>query len=455
MASPSARPSEAAPFHCSKAELGCWLSVVRRCRPRFQSPPLRAPRGGGLVALPGEAAALGLGPQLGPVLRPGAARDQVDHAGQRVGAVEARGRAAHDLDLRQLERQGAAEVEGAARLVDRHAVHQQAHEARVAAAHEGRGLQPQAAGASGREAGRLLQQRDQGRGLALVDALGVEHRGAGAQGRERRLAARGGHQHLLAHGAGAQPRLEAHVLGADRDLGAALQLEAGRAHAQAVVARGQGGELEAPLRAGQELARAIGAFEAQGQVRDALSVGGADGAGEPAWAVGLGQGGGHRQRGEGAGQSGAVQHASLPFQRRLDAKWRTGGSRKEGRRRVLSLFTREASVQFRRAGFLASGSSLASWPSPALVGRVTRRPQAACTSEAGSPVTVAGPRRIRTCFPFTLPQREAPDGTTRPVCRAGRGVSRVSPARLRTSARRATRDLAGRGHLLAAGDSIG
>ena len=58
------------------------------------------------------------------------------------------------------------------------------------------------------------------------------------------------------------------------------------------------------------------------------------------------------------------------------------------------------------AGFLAPGSS------PRLLGLPRfpewRRFVRAYLLEAGSPATVAGPRRFSTCFPFTLPKREAP-----------------------------------------------
>ena len=99
---------------------------------------------------------------------------------------------------------------------------------------------------------------------------------------------------------------------------------------------------------------------------------------------------------------------------RARSRPRAAGQRRQKKRRRVgrpgthggSSFTREASrTSTVRAGFLAPGSSPRSRPSPGL-SRVAAPFER--LRGAGSPATVARPRRLSTCFPITLPQREAP-----------------------------------------------
>src|SRR5205085_1736179 len=94
-------------------------------------------------------------------------------SGERVRAVEAAGRAAHDLDAVELEGKQRPQVVLAARLVDGHAVHEDAREVGFAPAHEERALQAESAVAGDGDAGDLFQQREDGRGLPLRDAIGI------------------------------------------------------------------------------------------------------------------------------------------------------------------------------------------------------------------------------------------------------------------------------------------
>ncbi len=150
----------------SSARSGCSarsLSVVSRCTPAFQSKPAARPRRRAEEALPVEGAALALGAKRRALARPRASRLQAHDAGQGVGPVEAARRAAHDLDALELEGQGGAEVEGAARLVDRHPVHEHARVARLAPADEHGGLEARLAGARGGDARHFLEERQERR----------------------------------------------------------------------------------------------------------------------------------------------------------------------------------------------------------------------------------------------------------------------------------------------------
>ena len=261
MRSSSFSPAESAAAVCSKRLLGVSLSVLRRCAPRFQSKAPRAPDGRAEPALPVERAALALGPQRGRLSGGGAPRLQAHDARERVGPVEAAGRAAHDLDPLQLEGQRGAEVVGAARLVDRHAVDHHARVARLAAADEHGALLPRLAAARRRDARHVLQQRQQRRRRAVVDLVALEHVHAHAERRQRGLAARGAHHHALRDGRGRSTRSRVRLGLADRDCGAVAQLQAGRVDEQAVGAGREGRDAERPVGPGRHAANAVGALE--------------------------------------------------------------------------------------------------------------------------------------------------------------------------------------------------
>ena len=182
---PRSAPTEAAPAVCSKALLGCSLSVVSRDAPAFQSKPSAAPRRPAAIAHPVEAPALGLEAQAGPGADGRAPGHEVQDAAQRVGPVQAARRAAHDLDPLHLEDGEGAEVERAAGLVGGHAVDEDAPEVRGAAAQEDRPLHAHAAGAGHAHARDLLQDVEQVRRLLLRDADAFHDVGGDAEGGAR------------------------------------------------------------------------------------------------------------------------------------------------------------------------------------------------------------------------------------------------------------------------------
>ncbi len=362
-------------------------------------------RGPALEATLIEAPALAFRPQaeaLSGFRPPG---EDLDDARQGVGAVEAARGAAHHLDPLQLEGQQAAEVEAAAGLVHRDPVHQDAGEARFAAAHEGRRLQARSPRARSGDPRRLLEELEERGRRALGDPVAVPGGGAGPEGGERSLAPGGRDHHLLAQRRRREHEIEAGGAGVDPDPRLGQENEAGGGHDQDVLAGGQACHLIAPFRARDQRAWAGRADQGEGEGRHRPAIGRPYRTGEHSRP---GRQGGREERGsepesEGDGQGKKAHDSSL---RRPDATGvRGGGKALEGWPDVLELLhARKPRGLSVRAGFLAPGSSPRLQPSPGLPEwrRVLR------LKEAGSPATVAGPRRPRTCFPITPPKREAP-----------------------------------------------
>ena len=234
-------PAESAAAVCSKRLFGSSLSVVSRCTPAFQSKAPRAPdvapRKRCQSAEPPSPSARSDGLSPGPR----AAGLQADDPGERVRPVEAARRAAHDLDALELEGHGGAEVEGAARLVHRHAVHEHARVARLAPADEDGGLEARLAGARGGDARHLLQERQERGRRPVVDALAVEHVGGDAERGERRLPAGRAHHHALGDGRRGEDEVELARPGGraglpTRDRRGLAQLEAGGVDRRRVLA---------------------------------------------------------------------------------------------------------------------------------------------------------------------------------------------------------------------------
>ena len=124
-----------------------------------------------------------------------AARDQVDHAADRAGAVERRHRAADDLDALDVGEGIDAEVERAGcvgGIVQRHAVAQHQHGVRVGAADEHAGIAAGTAGLADADAGDGGERIGQRGVAAFLDGLAVDHRDAGGDVEHRRGDARGG-----------------------------------------------------------------------------------------------------------------------------------------------------------------------------------------------------------------------------------------------------------------------
>ena len=380
-ASRSCAPAESAAAVCSKRLFGSSLSVVRRCTPAFQSKRPRAPDVAHEPALPVEGAALALGAERRALARARAAGLQAHDTGQRVVPVEAARRAAHDLDPLELERQDGAEVEGAARLVDRHPVHEHAGVARLAPADEHRALEARLPGAGGGDAGHLLEERQQRRRGPVVDALAVEHVGGDAERRQRGLAARGAHDHVLGDGGRGEDEVEPALAGADRGRRRRAQLEAGRVDRRGVLAGREPGGAEGPVGPGGHAALAGRAVEGHGDAGEREAVARADDALRATrWAA-------------------PGRRDEPPETRSQDDEKGNGAEGKP------SASSREKPLA-RRSGqvsWLPGRRHAPDLPRVSPSGGALQAPLG-----AGSPATVAGPRRPSTCFPFTLPQREAP-----------------------------------------------
>ena len=123
------------------------------------------------------------------------ARDQVDHAADRAGAVQRRHRAANDLDALDIGQRIGAEIEcarGVGGVVQRHAVAQHQHLVGVGAADEHAGVAARSAGLADMDARNRGQRVGQRRVAALLDGLAVDDRDAGGNVDDRRRHARRG-----------------------------------------------------------------------------------------------------------------------------------------------------------------------------------------------------------------------------------------------------------------------
>ena len=98
-----------------------------------------------------------------------AAREQLDDAGHRVGSVERGIGAAHELDAIEVLRGDVAEIERAARLVQRNAVEQHLGVVALAAADEERRHRAETAGAHDRRPRRVAQEIGEQRLLLPLD----------------------------------------------------------------------------------------------------------------------------------------------------------------------------------------------------------------------------------------------------------------------------------------------
>jgi hypothetical protein len=131
-----------------------------------------------------------------------AARDDIDHAGQRVGTVNRGLRAAHHLDALHAVgievgkiKTAAAKVAG---IIHRDAVHQHQREVGFTAAY---GHRRQTAGAAlllNQQAGQGFEQVGDRGFIQRLDLLRIQHRHRGGQCRLRRK--RAGYQHVLERG---------------------------------------------------------------------------------------------------------------------------------------------------------------------------------------------------------------------------------------------------------------
>ncbi len=130
------------------------------------------------------------------VSRAGAlAADQVDHAADGAGAVQARHRPAHHLDSFEVVQRVGTEIERAARIgrvVHRHAVTQHQHVVGIGAAHEHAGIAAGAAGLHHPHAGDGTQCLGQRGVAALLDGRAVDDRDARRNLLDRRRHPRGG-----------------------------------------------------------------------------------------------------------------------------------------------------------------------------------------------------------------------------------------------------------------------
>ena len=270
----------------------------------------------------------------------GVARDEVDDAGESVGAVEAARRAAHHLDLLERQRQQRAEVERAAGLVEGHAVDHHAGRVGGPAAQEQRALPAEASRAGHCRSRHLLEQMEYVGAGALVDALVIEHRRGHSECRERGLGAGGGDQHVFAHGSGGEDEVEILLGGPDDPVWLRRQHETRRFDAHSIFARSEPGDVVSALGARDGGALADGAGHDQQQLGDGSALGGADPAGESAGGLApRGRAGDQEKDGCQAGEEWTIHDEQL-------------------------LQARSLSDVTVRAGFLAPGSSPCLRPSP-------------------------------------------------------------------------------------------
>ena len=130
-----------------------------------------------------------------------AAGEDLDHAADGIGAVQARMRAAHDLDpLDQLHRQILQRRQAGGGRADPHPVHQHQQLVGSGAAQEQRGLLAQAAHVGQVDAGAAGQQLLQRGGLAALDLGAADDLGRGQAVTQRNLGTGGGDQHFVQFG---------------------------------------------------------------------------------------------------------------------------------------------------------------------------------------------------------------------------------------------------------------
>ena len=147
---------------------GCWKHRCRTNRGRCRRRSLR--RAFGVVVLPTSQAMRGANAAAI------AAGEDLDHAADRVGAVQARTRAAHDLDaVDHVDRQVLERRQAGGRRADADAVDQHQHVVGFGAAHEQRGQLARRRPGWRRDAGAAAQQVGQRARLAAFDLLAVDH----------------------------------------------------------------------------------------------------------------------------------------------------------------------------------------------------------------------------------------------------------------------------------------
>ena len=109
----------------------------------------------------------------------GPAREELDHTGHGLRAVEHTGRATYDLDPLDIVERDATKIEHATRFIERHAVEKHAHVVGLPAAHEERRLRAERRTPCDRNAGNALQRVSEVRHALGAEDLAVEHGGGG------------------------------------------------------------------------------------------------------------------------------------------------------------------------------------------------------------------------------------------------------------------------------------
>ena len=208
------------------------------------------------------------------------------------------------------------------------------------------------------------------------------------------LRARRAHHDLLAQGSGLEDQVEPGLVRADRRAVRTHGRQARRLRRNRVRAVREG-RLVAALGVGEQRAGALGAAHREQHVRQRDAVGGVDVSEERSL---LGERGpGH----EGGQHEGETKHDETPLATTRSARRERRVSVEEapGARGPQLLHARSPTDRSVRAGFLASGSTLRSLTFPGLAAEWRRL--TAPLVGTGSPATVAGPRRLPTCFPIT------------------------------------------------------